>query len=87
MRILTIKNIPDELYELLKEQAAANRRSLNSEVIVLIERAVGSPRLSDEAILERANLLREKTRGYMISEEEMKSLCAAAGSGEQLFSL
>jgi plasmid stability protein len=72
MRTLTIKNIPDELYEQLKQRAAANRRSINSEVIVLIERAVGAPRFSPEAILEQANRLREKTAGYMISEEEMR---------------
>jgi plasmid stability protein len=72
MRTLTIKNIPDELYEQLKQRAAANRRSINSEVIVLIERAVAAPRFSPETILEQANRLREKTAGYMISEEEMR---------------
>jgi plasmid stability protein len=72
MRTLTIKNIPDELYEQLKQRAAANRRSINSEVIVLIERAVAAPRLPAETILEQANRLREKTAGYMISEEEMR---------------
>ena len=40
MATMTIKNIPDELYEELKQRAAANRRSINNEVIVLIERAV-----------------------------------------------
>ncbi len=34
---LTLKNIPDEVYERLRAQAALNRRSLNSEAIVCLE--------------------------------------------------
>jgi plasmid stability protein len=71
MRTLTIKNIPDELYEQLKQSADLNRRSINSEVIVLIERAVGSAPFSPEATLERARRLREKTAGYTISDEAL----------------
>ena len=39
MAILTIRDVPDELHQRLKEQAKLNRRSLNQEVIAeLIER-------------------------------------------------
>lgn len=34
---LTLKGIPDEVYERLKASAVANRRSLNSEAIVCLE--------------------------------------------------
>ena len=34
---LTLKNIPDEVYALLRAQATSNRRSLNSEAIVCLE--------------------------------------------------
>ena len=34
---LTLKNIPDQLYERLRRTATMNRRSLNSEVIVCLE--------------------------------------------------
>ncbi|MBS0376530.1 MAG: Arc family DNA-binding protein [Proteobacteria bacterium] len=34
---LTLKNIPDEIYERLKVAAATHRRSLNSEAIVCLE--------------------------------------------------
>ncbi len=40
MATLTIKNLPDALYERLKAKAAAHRRSLNSEAILAVERAV-----------------------------------------------
>ena len=33
MATLTHKNVPDDLYKWLKEQAAAHRRSLNQEAI------------------------------------------------------
>ncbi len=34
---LTLKGLPDELHERLKTAAAANHRSLNSEIIALLE--------------------------------------------------
>ncbi len=34
---LTLKNIPDEVYERLKVAAAAHHRSLNGEAIVCLE--------------------------------------------------
>jgi plasmid stability protein len=37
---LTIKKLPDSLYQRLKAKAAEHRRSLNSEAILAVERAV-----------------------------------------------
>jgi antitoxin FitA len=54
---LTVKNIPDELYERLKRSAAEHRRSLNSEILVCIERALHSERIDPEAVLARADAL------------------------------
>ncbi len=73
MPTLTIKNIPNDLYEQLKRHAEINRRSLNSEVILCIERAVRSHKVRPEEYLERARRLREKTKGYSISEEEFNA--------------
>jgi plasmid stability protein len=41
MPTLTIKNMPDEVYRRLEESARLNRRSLNNEAIVLLERSLG----------------------------------------------
>lgn len=71
MATLTIKNIPDDLYEKLKFSAEANRRSINSEVIVLIERAFRSHKPDPEEIQERARRLREMTAHYYLTEEEL----------------
>lgn len=40
MANFTVKNMPDDLYAELKRQAEENRRSLNSEAIVCLQRAV-----------------------------------------------
>jgi plasmid stability protein len=70
MPTITVKNIPDDLYASLKRSARANRRSLNSEIIVCIERALRARRIEPEAVLGRARSLREKTVGYVIGDEE-----------------
>jgi len=70
MPTLTIKNIPEELYARLKQQAEINRRSLNSEVIMCIERAVSPHRVDTEELLRRARRLREKSAQYTITDHE-----------------
>jgi len=70
MATITVKNIPDDLYEQLRRRAVANRRSINSEVIVCIERAVRARRVDPDAVLARARQLREATASYAIGDEE-----------------
>lgn len=60
MATLTVKNIPTELYERLKASAAEHRRSLNSEILVCLERALFSERLDPATQLARADALRER---------------------------
>jgi plasmid stability protein len=40
---ITLKGVPDGLYNELKRRAAAARRSLNGEAIVWLERALAGP--------------------------------------------
>ena len=70
MTTLTVKNIPDDLYAQLKQQAEINRRSINSEIIICIEKAVRSSRIEPEALLVRARKLREKSSSYTITDHE-----------------
>lgn len=55
---LTLKNLPDEVYERLKSAAAANRRSLNREAIVCLESVLLPGRVSAGERLARARALR-----------------------------
>ncbi|MBW2067097.1 MAG: Arc family DNA-binding protein [Deltaproteobacteria bacterium] len=70
MATITVKNIPDDLYERLKATAEINRRSINSEIIACIEKAVTSHKVNPEKVLEIARELRELTTGHPISDEE-----------------
>ncbi len=77
MVTISVKNIPDELYERLKLAAAGNRRSINSEMILCIERAVGTHRVDVEATLDRARALRERSAAYRITDRELNEAKAS----------
>ena len=68
MPSFTVKNIPPDLYELLRQSATANRRSINSEIIVYIERGVRGRALDTQVVLERARQLRSRTRHHPITD-------------------
>jgi plasmid stability protein len=70
MPSITVKNIPTELYTLLKLAAKQSRRSLNSEIIACIERSVRSQQLDPDQFLVTARRLREKTTDYRISDDD-----------------
>lgn len=55
---LTLKNIPDSVYERLKRSAQAHRRSLNSEAIVCLEAVLLPASSTMEEKLARARELR-----------------------------
>lgn len=62
MPTLTIKSIPEPLYDRLKQSAADNHRSLNSEVISCLERSLQSQRVDPEAFLARLDTLQRRLR-------------------------
>jgi antitoxin FitA len=70
MPTLTVKNIPQDVYELLKQVAAANRRSLNSEIITCIEQSVRVRKINSKTLLMRARQLRRKTQRHPITDRE-----------------
>lgn len=55
---LTLKNIPDEVYDRLKASAETHRRSLNSEAIVCLESVLLPGRVPVGERLARARALR-----------------------------
>jgi len=55
---LTLKNIPDTVYERLKLSAQAHRRSLNSEAIVCLEAVLLPAKVTPVERLARARALR-----------------------------
>lgn len=55
---LTLKNVPDAVYERLKASAEANRRSLNGEAIVCLEAVLLPRRIEPAERLSRAREIR-----------------------------
>ena len=55
---LTLKNIPDKVYERLKASADTHRRSLNSEAIVCLETVLVPGNVKPSERLARARALR-----------------------------
>jgi plasmid stability protein len=57
---LTLKRVPDEIHERLKERAERHRRSMNSEAIRILERALKPTRMSAEEAIARAEELNDR---------------------------
>lgn len=74
MPTITLKNIPAELYERVKQSAVHNHRSLNSEIIVCLEQAFYPQPIDVLATLERARKLREMSSDYVIDDDEFNRL-------------
>ena len=73
MPTLTIKGMPDHLYLRLKERAAENRRSLNSEILVALEQGVASSPPDAQAILARVDALRGKLRVTPLTDASLRA--------------
>jgi len=71
---ITVKNIPDDLYEKLSRIAKLNRRSINQEIIVCIENSVQDKTRTPEQVLETARKLRNKTADHPISNDELNTI-------------
>lgn len=54
MATLTIKRLPDELHERLKKRAERNRRSMNNEVIKILEDVLTPSTRSAEDVIAEA---------------------------------
>ena len=72
MPALTIKNIPEDLYKELKLVAEQHHRSINSEVIVCLERSLFPKKLSPEERLNNIQALRSQIPANDISPEDIE---------------
>lgn len=73
MPALTIKNIPESLYQLLKSAAELNRRSINSEVLIYLERALQPKQTKPEERLKRIEQLRTGIIANNITVEDIEA--------------
>ena len=71
MPTITLKNISDSLYTILKTAARVHRRSLNSEILYCVERTLGTYKINASEHIETARKLREKTAQYQVTDQEL----------------
>jgi plasmid stability protein len=78
---LTLKNIPDTIYERLKAAAEVHRRSLNSEAIVCLETVLVPSSIKPSERIARARELRAGlVKGLRFRANEIDSLKRAGRS-------
>lgn len=71
MATLTLKNIPDDLYNQLKEVAKLHHRSINSEILYCVERTINPHKISVNEHLTMAKRLRAKTSNYLLTDDDI----------------
>ncbi len=54
---LTLKNVPEELLVRLRAQAESNRRSLNSEILVVLETALSPHKPDVDTMLDAVDAI------------------------------
>ncbi len=71
MATVTIKNLPDDLYELIKKNASANYRSINGEIIFRLERSLKQKKEADK-LLQRIENLHETVQIPELTQDILK---------------
>jgi serine/threonine protein kinase len=65
MATVTVKDLPEKLHRQLKARALRHRRSLNSEIIEVLEAATTSQKVDPDSLLARAAALRSRVGGRL----------------------
>lgn len=71
---ITIREIPDEVYEKLKKRAELHHRSINSEVIYLLKRMVQSHRVDPDQVIARARQIKKQAAESLTMNEIQKAI-------------
>ncbi len=71
---ITIKGIPDEVYQKLKLQAEKHHRSVNSEVIMTLKRSLQSKKYDPDILIDRARKLKMRSKGSLSIEEIQQTI-------------
>lgn len=71
---ITIRDIPDDVYEKLKKQAQLHHRSINSEVIYTLIRMLESHRPDPDQIIERARQIKHQAKGSLSMQQIQEAI-------------
>jgi len=73
MPAFTLKGIPNDLYDLLKQRAAENRRSINAEMLVCLEEALQGRPANPTEMLAKVDAVRKRVRMRPFTEASLDS--------------
>jgi len=74
MPAITLKNIPESLYSLLKTAAKSHHRSMNSEILYCVERTLGTHKINAVEQVKIAQNLRLKTAKLPLTDEALEEI-------------
>ena len=74
MVTVTLKNIPEHIYERIKAQAKINHRSINGEILSILDQAISLPPIDVKTTLDRARKVRELTANYVVTADEIEKM-------------
>jgi plasmid stability protein len=66
---ITVKDVPAKLHQRLKARALAHRRSLNREIVALLEAAAAPQKMDPDALLAHAASLRRRVAGRLTDSD------------------
>jgi antitoxin FitA len=72
MKNMSVKNIPDHTHKALKKQAETNHRSLNKEILAILERSIGNTSYQNpntEKLLAEIREVRKRFKGSLTIEQ------------------
>jgi plasmid stability protein len=69
MSTVTVKDLPEKLHRQLKALALQHHRSLNSEIIAMLEAATSPQKLDPDSLLARAASLRKQVDGRLTDSD------------------
>lgn len=74
MATVTLRNVPESLYEKLKNRAEQTRRSMNAEAIVCLEKALESEQIDPEQLLADAENIRSLSNDELyVTDEQLRA--------------
>ncbi|MEO8426824.1 MAG: Arc family DNA-binding protein [Verrucomicrobiota bacterium] len=71
---ITVKDLPPNLHRKLKTQATANKRSLNMEIISVLESSLQSRKLDVEALLAQIKAVRDPSPGRLLTDAQIRAV-------------
>jgi len=69
MPAITLKNIPEDLYDQIKKNAKINYRSLNSEILYILNQSLGHKQIDPVILISKIEKLQAKLSLPKLSDD------------------